>query len=159
MYECSHYSDMMKDDRDTFNKFINEMLEKVESFKNFVKLFDEELVGVSLRFYELDGDDYGYPVAKWSVEFSGTLKNEICFSGYSIVNMYKLINNETNSVEFEGNYFELSDYINSDKFSHLTQEDLENLYRTEGYEYDKCKDWVGSINGFELSFNPDRYHG
>lgn len=155
MHEFIHVSHMIKEDEETFKNFVNEMVLKSDDFLKFINLFDEECNFVSLSFYELDSDEYDYPVFKWSVNFSPSDKNIIRFGGYSKEDLYKVTNTKTKELVVVGNYYEINDHINQKEFEHLTQKDVNELFDSEHYQFDKCKEWIKEIDGFELIFEPD----
>jgi len=145
----------MKEDSKTFKEFVNQMVIKSKDFLEFTKLFYPEYKYVKLEFYELDSDEYRYPVFKWSVDFSPSDKNVIVFRGYFKDEKYKLYNNETNEIELDGDSYEVNDYINQERFNHLSQEDIDRVYNAVGYEFDKCREWIKEVDGFKLVFLPD----
>lgn len=152
MHEFRHVTEMMKDDQLTFKEFVREMVDKSKDFLSFVQKFDQSAKAVHIAFYELDSDSYEYEVSKWSVEFSPSKKASIEFSGYYIDTIYVVTNKETQQFEFRGDFYEINDYINSEKFKDLTQQDVQRLYSLKTYKFDKCLEWIGYIEGFDITF-------
>lgn len=157
MHEFTHVSTMMRDDETTLLAFVAEMVAKKEEFLTFTNSFrdvDEQYKGVRIEFYELDADNYGYDVAKWSVKFEADVQDKLVFRGYYVETFYKLINQKTGNIELKARGEDIYDYVNSEKFAQVTQEEVDELFATEDYQFDKCKTWLEGKFSIPMVFDP-----
>ena len=156
MYEFTHISNMMKEDKETFVSFVNDMISKSPDYLKLVNVFDPEIKFIQIDFYELDGDEYDYPVFRWGVEFSPKWdKNLILFRGYNLNDIYRLENNDTKLIDIEGDYDAIIDFVNQEKFQNMSQEEIDIMYTTHVQQIDHISEWIGNIEGFECNFEPD----
>lgn len=154
MHEFYHVTDMIKDEKEPFIKLVYEMLEKRLEFLKFVDLFDS-YKGVEIVFYQLDSDDYGYSVSRWKITFKPSNKDKVIFKGYYEETLYRLLEISSNEVRFDGEYSAILDYINSEKFSHLSQQEFDKIYKFECYKFDKFKEWSKEICSVPIEHIPD----
>lgn len=168
MSNYTYYSDMMREDKDTFLKFIEKMLQHCSQYLKFVSTIEEfDYKGIHLDFYELDGDGYDdYNVHKWMVEFTPQEEEgvELSFRGYTVETTHRLYDNEQQRFLIEGGHAVVNDYIMNNEWlieecERLTDEETLNRFVWKDIQQDRFKKWTSELTGINLSFYPDNQWG
>lgn len=163
-----YYSDMMKEDKDTFLNFIQKMLQHYPEYLQFVSTIEElDYKGVHLKFYELDGDGYDdYNVHKWMVEFVPQEETgvDLSFRGYTVETTHRLYDNEQQRFLIEGNFTVVNNYCMSNTWlieecERLTDEEAQARFVWKNIKQDKFKQWASELTNMNLSFYPDNQRG
>lgn len=168
MSNYTYYSDMMREDKDTFLKFIEKMFQHYSQYLQFVSTVEEfDYKGVHLKFYELDGDGYDdYNVHKWMVEFIPQIEMgvELSFRGYTVETTYRLYDNDQQLFLVEGSYEVADNYCMnntwlSEECERLTYEEAQARFVWKDIKQDKFKQWTSELTDMNLSFYPDNQWG
>lgn len=163
MSNYTYYSEMMREDKETFLKFVNNMIDKHEEYLTFVNnIEDANHQGIYLNFCEIDGDNYGYDVHKWGVDFIPQLDKGIHlnFRGYGTDIFYRLYDNEQEKFLVEDFYENAMTYVHEDEWLQkeceklVTQEAINARFEWKDIVVDKIKEWTSELKGFTLSFEP-----
>lgn len=168
MGNYTYYSDMMREDKDTFLNFIQKMLQHYPEYLKFVSTIEDlDYKGIHLNFYELDGDGYlDGDVHKWMVEFipKEEVGVDLSFRGYTVETIHRLYDNEQKLFLIEGDYTVVDDYVMNNEWlieecKRLTDEEAIARFVWKDIRQDKFKQWTSELTGMNLSFEPDNQWG
>lgn len=165
MSNYTYYSEMMREDKETFLTFVNNMISHYKRYLMFVNSVEHENYrGIYLVFYELDGDGFDSGnVHKWSVEFIPSHKDgvHLNFRGYSLDRVYRLYDNEQGKFLVEGSYEETMDYVYENEWLNqeceklVTQEAINTRFIWKNIDIDVVKDWTSKLEGVIITTEPD----
>ena len=149
MYELKYCSSMMKEEKETFIKFVSRVYDKKEQYLSLINALEEDedyfYKGLELAFYELDSDEYDYPVHSWSVEFSPRKEkgDKFLFRGYGLEETHHLVNLKTSETEYSGNNEDYHEYINGrTDIDSMTVKEVNETYDVKTTFHDKIEEWL-----------------
>lgn len=168
MSHYKYYSDMMREEKTTFLKFVSKMINSAHQYLHFVndiekEDLEKEYAGIHLDFYELDGDGYdNYNVHKWMIEFIPLLEDEIrlTFRGYSIERVDKLFDNEQQKYIHIGDYFSAMDFVTENEWllsvcDKLSDDEVMARFIWHYDQVDKIKVWTSELKDVTIITEPD----
>lgn len=103
--EFSFVTEWMNENQKSFDYLREEVKPIAENYLNFVKSFNKDVKGLSIRYYALDGDDFGDGnVVKWSITFENYSEEGIkeTLDGLTKTDFYEVIRFADNKVLFYG---------------------------------------------------------
>lgn len=148
-------SGMIRDDKETFLKLLNDMISKKDVFLNLMNSFEEEELfkGIQIVLDEIDADNYGYDVHKWLVDFEPTDVDSVIVkvTGYYRSTEYFLINQITGQEVFKS--------IDIDEANRFVEnmEDADFIQQYECWQYrriDRIKNWTKDIPNITFIYEP-----